>query len=261
MTVNNIKQAFCKSLCENIELFEEGKERYRIFTPFRFDDGDHLSIVLKKRGQLWVLSDEGHTYMHLSYGIDEADLFRDTRHEIIKNALSEFQVQDRNGELVLEVEDYQYGDALFRFVQALIKVCDVNYLSRERIKSTFYEDFQSLISQVVPLGFFHFDWYDPVHDQERIYKVDCRIDSQEAPLYVYALSSNDRTRDTTISLMEFKQWSVPFHSIGIFQDTKNISKNVFKKFSKVCDKEFANLEENKLEIATYIRQAVTLPPH
>lgn len=258
MVANEIKEIFCKSLCENIELYEDGKERYRVFTPFRFDDGDHLSIVLKKKEQVWVLSDEGHTYMHLSYGIDESDLFRDTRNEIVENALAEFQVQDRNRELILEVENSQYGDALFRFVQALIKICDVNYLSRERIKSTFYEDFKTLISQVVPWELYEFDWYDPVHDKERIYKVDCRIISQEAPLYLYALSSNERTRDTTISLMQFRQWEVPFNSIGIFQNAETISRNVFKKFSKVCDKEFANLEENKLEIATYIRQAVAL---
>ena len=31
-----------------------------MFTPFRFDDGDHISIVLKKEQTGWVLSDEDH---------------------------------------------------------------------------------------------------------------------------------------------------------------------------------------------------------
>ena len=44
-----------------IHLVSEGIERYRVFTPFQLDDGDHLSIVLKKEGGDWVLSDEGHT--------------------------------------------------------------------------------------------------------------------------------------------------------------------------------------------------------
>lgn len=260
MMASDIKEIFCKSLCEQIDLIEERKNYFRVFTPFRFDDGDHLSIVLKKKNQEWVFSDEGHTYMHLSYVIDESDLFRDTRYEIIQNALSEFQIQDRHGELTLAVEGYGYGEALCSFVQGLLKICDVSYLSKERVKSTFYEDFQSLISQIIPWELYQFDWYDPLYDEERIYKVDCRIESPEAPLYVYALSNNERTRDATISLMEFKQWRVPFHSVAIFKTADKISKNVLKKFTKSCDKKFASLKENKLEIATYIRQAAALPP-
>ena len=41
--------------------------RFLVFTPFTFDDGDHLAIVLKRYDKHWFLSDEGHTYMHLSY--------------------------------------------------------------------------------------------------------------------------------------------------------------------------------------------------
>ena len=42
--------------------------------PFLFEDDDHLRIVLSKEGARWVLSDEAHTYMHLTYDIDEKDL-------------------------------------------------------------------------------------------------------------------------------------------------------------------------------------------
>ena len=37
----------------------------------------------------------------------------------ISNALSMFRIQDRDGELVLDVPDSRYGDALYSFVQAL----------------------------------------------------------------------------------------------------------------------------------------------
>ena len=45
-------------------------------TPFRFDDGDHIAIVLKKEQGRWLLSDGGHTYMHLTYDINEKKLFQ-----------------------------------------------------------------------------------------------------------------------------------------------------------------------------------------
>lgn len=37
----------------------DGEERYRIFPPDMLDDGDHFPMVLKKRDDKWVLSDDG----------------------------------------------------------------------------------------------------------------------------------------------------------------------------------------------------------
>ena len=100
------------------------------FTPFLFEDGDHLSIVLKKEGARWMLSDEAHTYMHLTYDIDERDLHSGTRQKIVANALSTFRVEDRDGELTLDVPDERYGDALYSFVQALLKIANTANLLR-----------------------------------------------------------------------------------------------------------------------------------
>ena len=133
MSIETIEREFCEKISAKIWLVAEGMERFRVFTPFLFEDGDHLSIVLKKEGMRWVLSDEAHTYMHLSYDIDERDLHSGTRQKIISNALSMFQIEDRDGELLLDVPDGRYGDALYSFVQALLKITDVSYLSRERI--------------------------------------------------------------------------------------------------------------------------------
>ena len=51
--------------------------------------------------------------MHLTYDIDEEDLHKGTRQKIISNALSMFRIDDREGELVLDVRDSRYGDALY----------------------------------------------------------------------------------------------------------------------------------------------------
>ena len=40
-----------------------------------------------------MLSDEAHTYMHLTYDIDEEDLHHGTRQKILSNALSMFRVE------------------------------------------------------------------------------------------------------------------------------------------------------------------------
>ena len=132
MTAETIVQDFRDKVSSKVRLEAEGMERYRVFTPFLFEDGDHLAIVLKKEGTQWVLTDEAHTYMHLANDVDEGDLHTGTRQKIISNALSTFQIEDRNGELMLQVPDGRYGDALYSFVQGLLKITDVTYLSGER---------------------------------------------------------------------------------------------------------------------------------
>ena len=79
MNAATIEQSFREKVCAKIRIVLEGDERFRVFTPFLFEDGDHLAIVLKKRESTWVLSDEGHTYMHLTYDLDEKDLQRGNR--------------------------------------------------------------------------------------------------------------------------------------------------------------------------------------
>jgi len=45
-----------------------------------------------------------------------------TRQKIISSTLSAFRVEDRDGELIARVAEDRFGDALFSFVQALLKV-------------------------------------------------------------------------------------------------------------------------------------------
>ena len=130
MSIETIERDFHRKVPQKIRLAGDGTDRFRVFTPFLFDDGDHLAIVLKKEGTRWVFSDEGHTCMHLVCDIDEKDLRRVTRQKIISNALSTFGIEDQEGELVLVVPEERYGDALYSFVQGLLKITNVSFLSR-----------------------------------------------------------------------------------------------------------------------------------
>ena len=256
MMLETIEQDFRSKVCAQIRLEPEGMERYRVFTPFRFGDGDHLAIALKREEGRWILSDEGHTYMQLTYGLDEKSLHRGTRQQIITNALSAFMVEDREGELVLTVRDERYGDTLFDFIQALLKITDVTYLSRERVKSAFMEDFRAFMEEHVPERRRRFDWHHPRHDPEGNYMVDCRINGMARPVFVYALPNDNKTRDTTITLLQFERWEIPFRSVSVFENQEEISRKVLARFSDVCDKQFSSLTANQERIAGYLQEAL-----
>ena len=256
MTLETIEQDFRRKVCAQIHLEAEGIKRYRVFTPFRFDDGDHLAIVLKREDGRWILSDEGHTYMHLTYDLDEKSLHRGTRQQIVTNTLSAFAVEDREGELMLTIQDGRYGDTLFDFVQALFRITDVTYLSRERVKSTFMDDFRAFMEEHVPETRRRFDWRHPQHDPEGKYVVDCRINGVAYPIFVYALPNDNTTRDATIALLQFERWEIPFRSVSVFENQEEINRKVLARFSDVCDKQFSSLTANKDRIARYLQEAL-----
>ena len=217
MAIETIEEEFRKKVCSEIHLHPEGVNRYRVFTPFVFDDGDNLAIVLKEEEDgAWTLTDEGHTLMHLTYSIDAKELERGTRQKVIASVLFRFGVENDRGELVIRIPGDRFGDALWSFIQALIRISDLTYLSRSRVYSTFLEDLRGLIEEAVPEGRRVFDWHDPEHDPEGKYSVDCRINGMQKPIYIFALTSDDRVSDATINILQFEKWGRPFVSVGIF---------------------------------------------
>ena len=253
MIFKTIEKEFIDKFSSGIQLVPDGTDRFRVYTPFRFGDGDHLAIVLKNENGQWVLSDEGHTYMHLTLDIDEEKLFSGTRHKIISSALSAFELKDRDGELILEVQDGDYGAALYSFAQSLIRVSDVSYLSllrEQRPRQTFKNDVRGVVERSVPVGSMKRNWIYP-EDQKKKYRVDYRINGiSKPPLFVYALSNEKNMNSATIALHQFKRWDLQFTSLGILKDPTPKTQNALDWFLDVGDA-CCDLAEGRERIQEY----------
>lgn len=120
-SVGNTIIDFQEQVAQSISFFSDGIGRYKVSVPFMFHDGGLFVIILKKEGPQWIFSDEGHTLMHCSSAM-EGD---SPPQRMMKRILPLFQVQNRNGELILPIEDKQYRDAFWSFIQAIIALVSI----------------------------------------------------------------------------------------------------------------------------------------
>jgi len=86
--------------------------RYRIDTPFVLRDGDHITVILKKEDDNWIVTDEGKTLADTS---DPEFLFKDALEHIRKR----FDVIYNYGELTIIVDEQQFGAQLHRLIQGI----------------------------------------------------------------------------------------------------------------------------------------------
>lgn len=253
MGLEDIVKEFRESACGEIDLTSSGLNRYLVHVPFSFTDGDHYVITLRQEGDRWLLSDEGHTFMHLSYELRDVEFEEGNRRKIIDEVLRSYQIENRAGELVLAIPFSRYGDALFTFVEAITRITDVTFLSREVVKTTFREDFMRVVSEKgreAGIKDIAFNYTHPIHDAAGKYPVDARLNGVVSrQVLVFAIGNDDQCQTTTIVLHQWEKWQERFHSIAVFRDQTEINRLYLARLSDVIGKHLPSLETARERLA------------
>lgn len=239
MNGETLLSEFRRKVCEEIAIEQEGTNRFIVYTPFMFDDGDHFVVLLRQDDAGWFVTDEGHTLMHLSYS--GVNVTQGNRGRIVEESLAAHGVQNREGELLIPVPGDRFGDALYSFLQALSRVATVTQMTQERVASTFVEDFSRVVLSIVPEERAQFDWHDPTRDPEAIYSVDCRINGMPMPCFVFAVNSDAKCSYATVTCLMFEKWGVPFRSVAIFEDQTKIARKSLAQLTNVVGRQFSSL--------------------
>jgi hypothetical protein len=60
----------------------------------------------------------------------------------LTNIIANFGLEEYDGSLSIKIDNEDFGGAFYNYIHALIKITDLSYLSKEIVRSTFYEDFK-----------------------------------------------------------------------------------------------------------------------
>ena len=114
-----------------VQIHEHDDGVLMLETPFCFPDGDRYSIYLVEspNGEI-RLSDYGHTLMHISYEYDVDALYDGSRGVLREQIVRECALEENDGEFSVSVSADDIADVLFTFAQALTRIYDLTFLSR-----------------------------------------------------------------------------------------------------------------------------------
>lgn len=106
-----------------------GSDRAAVLSPFTFDDGDGFPIVVQRADTGWRLSDEGGSAQHLSYA--DVDFDQGNRALLIERIARRHGLELEQWELSRELDHPPSVEDVLDFIHALVRVNDVDFLSRE----------------------------------------------------------------------------------------------------------------------------------
>jgi hypothetical protein len=109
------------------------------------------------------------------------------------------------------------------------------------VRSTFAEDFKRLVDRIIPAARRSYKWHEPIKDPQGNYEVDYRVNGTETPLFIFALDTDNKVRDATISLGAFERWGLTFKSLGVFEEQESVNRKVLARYLDMGGHAFSSL--------------------
>ena len=234
LDVDILQDVLCKAMCANIKIRKKNDSLLIVDTPFLFSDGDPYQIYIKERpAGILRISDNGHTIMHLSYENDVSKFREGTRGDIFNSILSEFELHEEDGEFYIDTSSNNLVESIFNFGQALTKITDLTFLNRLRAESTFYQDLEERLGNIVDSERIKKNYLHPDLPNNQDYPIDYYIEGKQSPLLLFGIPGKDKARLATIILERLLRENIQFENLLVFMDQALIPKGDLARLSNV----------------------------
>ena len=223
MNTADLEKTLCRALCGEVVVKACSETLWQVNTPWVFPDGDAYSIYLSPGPMGGLrLSDQGLTWMRLSYENDIGKLREGTRGRLLSQVVADAGLAEDDGEFYLDVTADEVGAGVLRLGQALTRIHDLTFLSRLRVESTFYDDLREKLQSLVGSERLNEAYVVPDVPNGREYPVDYFVSGGATPLYLFGVPNRDKARLATIVLQHLVRSGQDFNSMVIFQNASDL---------------------------------------
>ena len=223
------------------DIYERRPEKYQLIVPICHEDGDMVDIYLQDspKGENYIrICDFGMAVMRLSYTYE---ITTDSRQRIFDSILINNGVQNDRGNLYLDTTIEMLYEGILQFAGCVQKVCNMQYWSRELVRSTFYEDLKDYTMTRLK-AFNPKPDESPLADYD-IISVDWSLRHNNRNLYVFGVHSNDKAKNAAILLLEFQKANLPFISLIVHEDMEELGRKERLYLTRNADKQYPSLND------------------
>lgn len=245
MTIQDtLRGAFGK----NSGLEQVQKNVFRLYAPFFHEDGDMYSIYLETGDAGVTIRDYGNTLMRVSYTFDVTTPKKQT---VLKNIVNSNLGEMDDGELLIRANTTDKDEVIekiYQYTQLVAKVSNIDILSRETVKSMFYEYLNDFVMKNLQ-GFHVEKGFHPTNDREL--EVDYMIPGSR-PIYLFGVNGDTKASRTVISCLTFQKREIPFRSVIVHEDLNALTGFNRRQITNVSDKQFSTLPDFTDQGAGYL---------
>lgn len=217
--MNSELEEIRKSICAGYDFEEIGIGEYLVHTDTYYDDGDEFHIVMKAADGGYILTDEGHTMMWLSY--DDYN-FTEVRMRLLEGIIGQNNVSLEDERMSVFVDHAsKVGPALSSLIQAMMQVSNLRYLSRNNVASTFLEDIRTAFRESSLGSRCDFKKKIPVSNGNTL-EPDIYIEL-DRPVLVFGAYNSERAKEVFINLLLAKELNQGYRTVVIIDNEAGIS--------------------------------------
>ena len=196
-----------------IDFREKRPGIFKVLVPFFHEDGDMYDIFVEEcpgNSEKIRISDYGLTLMKLSYAFD---IDTENKQQVLESIVQQNRCDLDNGAIFLVIEPHQFEAGLSQMIQVISKVSNMDIISREVIRSYFYEMLDTFVTTVFKDFHVQKD-FAPLPDLDL--KVDYLLPNpNKKPIFLFGVNDNTKASRVVISCLQFNNryiWPLPIRS-------------------------------------------------
>jgi hypothetical protein len=249
MTLDSLQLKFRTSVCSQIELEPLGIGEYLVHTGCTYSDGDEFHIVLLTKDEKWTLSDEGHTFMWLSY---EDYKMTKPREDLLNKIIRSNSVELDGDVIKVEFLQDESGAALYSLIQAIMQVSDLRMLSVDRVMNTFLDDMTSHLRSSEFADRCRFG--EQIKTPKGTYSTDVLIDG-DVPIVMLGVTNVLRCKEAMITILGLTESGGKYKFIVVIDEETSIPNMDRARLMNRADRPIIGIDADSMDrMENYIRE-------
>jgi hypothetical protein len=238
-------------ICRDIILgvYEHNGEKM-ISSAMTYPDGDHILAYWNKYDGVYEFTDYGETIGRFRR---EGLTLSPSRNKHIALLQERFGFRYDDDAISLAIDEQHPGKSFLLFCEVTSLISSIEYSSSSDSSETFKNQVHEVLIRRLPNNnFIHRNWNDKILDNEKLWQVDFRIESESSQKHVFAVSSGARINFISAAEKFYRIENVRCPTLAVVNDDLALGRKETERLRQSSDRVIAGLNGNEEKLIDWI---------